>query len=272
MHDVEWLDLPHARLEYQQIPARVAGLPTLVLLHEALGGVAHWKDFPRQLAEHSGCAVLVYSRQGHGRSRPAPQPRPLDYLSVGCPDELGALLAALDLRNVVLVGHSDGASIALAYAARNDPRVLGVVAMAPHVIVEEATLAGIRAAEAHFRNSDLLERLRVYHGANLEGVFHGWVDTWQRPEFAAWSLDRELAQIRVPLLAFQGEGDQYATAEQLARIARRVTGPCRTELLDDCRHIPHREAGAATLRLIGEFLLQNGLVAAEALPASHSPL
>lgn len=271
MHAVEWLDLPHARLEYQQIPARAAGLPTLVLLHEALGGVAHWKDFPRQLAEHSGCAVLAYSRQGHGRSSPAPQPRPLDYLSVGCPDELGALLTALDLERVVLVGHSDGASIALAYAARNDPWVLGVVAMAPHVIVEEATLAGIRAAEAHFSNSDLLERLRAFHGANLEGVFHGWVDTWQRPEFAAWNLDRELAEIRVPLLAFQGEGDQYATAEQLARIAHRVAGPCQTLLLDNCQHIPHREAGEATLRLIGEFRLQNGLVAAEALPAGHSP-
>jgi pimeloyl-ACP methyl ester carboxylesterase len=207
MHDVEWLDLPHARL---------------------------------------------------------------DYLSAACPDELGALLEALDLRTVVLVGHSDGASIALAYAARNDPRVRGVVAMAPHVVVEEATLAGIREAEAYFRNSDLLERLRVYHGANLEGVFHGWVDTWQRPEFAAWNLDRELAQIRVPLLAFQGVGDQYATGEQLARIARAVAGPCRTELLDNCRHIPHREAGEATLRLIGEFLLQNGLVVAEALRTRES--
>jgi len=269
MHAVEWLDLPHARLEFLHIPAREAQRPTLVLLHEALGGVAHWKDFPGQLAEHTGCAVLVYSRQGHGRSSPAPQPRPLDYLSTGCPDELGALLAALDLRNVVLVGHSDGASIALAYAARNDPRVLGVVAMAPHVIVEDETLAGIREADAHFRNSDLLERLRAYHGANLEGVFHGWVDTWQHPDFAAWNLDRELAQIRVPLLAFQGEGDQYATAEQLARIARLVPAPCRTLLLDDCRHVPHREAGEATLRLIGGFLLQNGLIAGEALHAGE---
>lgn len=267
MHDVEWLELPHARLEYLQVPAREAGLPTLVLLHEALGGVAHWKDFPRQLAEHSGCAVLVYSRQGHGRSSPAPQPRPLDYLSAGCPDELGALLEALDLRNVVLVGHSDGASIALAYAARNDPRVLGVVAMAPHVIVEAETLAGIHAADAHFRNSDLLERLRAYHGANLEGVFHGWVDTWQHPDFAAWNLDRELAQIRVPVLAFQGEGDQYATAEQLARIARSVAGPRRTALLADCRHIPHREAAVETLRLIGEFLQQYGGAAGEPVRA-----
>lgn len=254
MHDAEFLQLPHARLEYLQIPGREAQRPTLVLLHEALGSVAHWKDFPRQLAERTGCAVLVYSRQGHGRSSSEPQPRRLDYLSCGCPDELGAVLDALELQAVVLVGHSDGASIALAYAGRNDPRVKGVVAMAPHVIVEEATLAGVRQAEAHFRTSDLLERLRAYHGSNLEGVFHGWVDTWQHPGFAGWTLDAELQRIGVPLLAFQGRDDQYATAEQLAHIARLVTAPCRTLLLDDCRHIPHREAGEATLQLIEQFL------------------
>lgn len=260
MHDAQFLQLPHARLEYLQIPAADASQrPTLVMLHEALGSVAHWKDFPQRLAAFTGCPVLVYSRQGHGRSSPAPQPRPLDYLSVGCPDELAALLDALDLSRVVLVGHSDGASIALAYAGRNDPRVLGVVAMAPHVIVEEATLAGIHHAAEHFRDGDVFERLRAYHGANLEGVFHGWVDTWRRPEFAGWTLDRELEQIAVPLLAFQGSGDQYATEEQLAHIARLVRAPCRTALLDDCRHIPHREAREATLELINSFLVESGL-------------
>jgi pimeloyl-ACP methyl ester carboxylesterase len=258
MQDALFLDLPHARLEYQFLPAAAPGRPVLVLLHEALGSLAHWKDFPAVLAAASGCALLVYSRQGHGNSSPAPQPRRLDYLSVGCPDELGAVLDACGLERVVLVGHSDGASIALAYAGRNDPRVCGVVAMAPHVLVEEVTLAGVRHAAEHFRAGDVLERLRAYHGANLEGVFAGWVDSWLHPDFAGWTLDAELTRIGVPLLAFQGCDDQYASAAQLERIAARVSAPCRTALLDACRHIPHREARAATLELIDGFLREHG--------------
>ena len=250
----QFLEAASARLEYQVLQPEGSTGPTLVLLHEGLGSLELWKDFPAQLAEACGAPVLIYSRQGYGRSSPVPLPRPLDYLNVAGPAELERVLDALKLEHVVLVGHSDGASIALAYAAHQGPRVRGVVVLAPHVDVEQASIEGVRRTVKAYARGDLRERLRAYHGDNLDGAFRGWSETWLNPAFAAWNLHGALPQIRVPLLAIQGHDDEFATPGQLETIAREVGGPCQTVLLDHCRHFPQNQARARVLSLITEFL------------------
>ncbi|MFL9811824.1 alpha/beta fold hydrolase [Stutzerimonas sp. VN223-3] len=253
MSSCSFLDTGTATLEYRLLSNADSTGPTLVLLHEGLGCVALWKDFPDTLAAATGLSVLAYSRQGYGGSSAVPLPRRLDYLSEAGPDELAQVIEALGLDNVVLVGHSDGASIALAYAARNDPRVRGVVALAPHVTVEPASLDGIRQTTGQFLDGGLREQLAAYHGMNTDGAFHGWSDTWLDPDFTGWHLLDHLPRIAVPVLALQGRDDEYATTEQMALIAHHVPDS-RTELLDNCRHFPQNQARSNTLELIGQFL------------------
>lgn len=250
----QFLETAAAKLEYHFMrPAHSTG-PVLVLLHEGLGSLDLWKDFPAQLAQACDAPVLAYSRQGYGRSSPVPLPRSLDYLSVDGPDELGRVLDGLALEQVVLVGHSDGASIALAYAARQDPRVHGVVVLAPHVDVEPVSVEGVRRTVKAYARGDLRERLHAYHGDNLDGAFRGWSETWLNPAFAAWNLHGTLPQIRAPLLAIQGHEDEFATPAQLEAIAIKVGGPCQTVLLEQCRHFPQNQARPRVLALIAEFL------------------
>lgn len=250
----QFLETGSGRLEYQLLQAEGSTGPTLVLLHEGLGSLELWKDFPAQLAQACAAPVLVYSRQGYGRSSSVTLPRPLDYLSVGGPEELEHVLNALALEHVVLVGHSDGASIALAYAARQDTRIHGVVVLAPHVDVEQASVEGVRRTVKAYARGDLRERLHAYHGDNLDGAFRGWSEAWLNPAFAAWNLHGALPQIRVPLLAIQGRDDEFATPAQLETIARKVSGHCLTVLLDHCRHFPQNQARARVLSLITDFL------------------
>lgn len=251
----QFLETAKFRLEYQFLRPAGSTDPVLILLHEGLGSIDLWKDFPAQLSEACGKPVLAYSRQGYGRSSPVPLPRPLDYLSVAGPDELSQVLDRLSLKQVVLIGHSDGASIALAYAARQDPRVLGVVVLAPHVDVEPASVEGVRRTVNAYARGDLRERLRAYHGDNLEGVFRGWSETWLNPAFAAWNLHSELPNIKVPLLAIQGHDDEFATPAQLQTIERKVSSPCQTVLLERCRHFPQNHARDRVLTLIGDFMM-----------------
>ncbi len=247
------LDIGTAELEYRLLHTTDPTHPTLVLLHEGLGCVALWKDFPEALAARTRWPVLAYSRQGYGASSPVPLPRGLDYLSVAGPDELARVLDSLALERVVLVGHSDGASIALAYAARNDPRVRGVVALAPHVTVEQASLAGIQRTLDAFRTGHLRERLAIHHGDNTDCAFRGWSDTWLRSEFSGWNLLDQLPRIALPILAVQGRDDEYATAEQLELIEQLVPDS-RVEFLDNCRHFPQNQARDRTLDLIEDYL------------------
>lgn len=248
----QFLETPISRLEYQLLRPADQG-PVLVLLHEGLGSLDLWKDFPAQLADACAAPVLVYSRQGYGRSSPVTLPRPLDYLSQDGPQELEHVLDGLALDQVILVGHSDGASIALAYAARQDPRVKGVVVLAPHVDVEPASVAGVRRTVQAYTRGDLHERLRAYHGSNLDGAFRGWSDTWLNPDFATWNLHTALPLIQVPVLAIQGDEDEFATPAQLQTLAAMVSGPCRTLQLEHCRHFPQNQARARVLELIDEF-------------------
>ncbi len=239
-------------LEVGRYGAKGAG-PTLVLLHEGLGCVAMWKGFPEALAAETGLEVVAYSREGYGGSSPCVG-RPLDYLRVGGVDELARLLAALEFSDVVLVGHSDGASIALAYAARRPAGLRGVVAMAPHTFLEEETLASIRKAKVAYQEGELRERLATYHGANVDGAFWGWNDMWLDPAFSVAGLAGELPKIQIPMLVIQGRDDEYGTVAQVDLICEESGGKVKSVMLRGCGHSPHRDSQGATVGAISLFV------------------
>jgi pimeloyl-ACP methyl ester carboxylesterase len=229
------------RIEYASIaPARPRRrAPTLVLLHESLDCLASWKDFPRSLARESGCPVLAFSRPGCGQSDPPAEPRGRDYLHVEANALLPALLTQQGIDRPLLVGHGDGASLALIHAAGFD--VAGVVAMAPYAFVEEQTLARIRVARAVYASSDWRRRLAQQH-RDADATFRAWSDTWTDPAFRDWTLEPILPAIRAPLLLIQGEDDPYASIAQVATIARAVRGPMRSLELEVVGHAPWSEA------------------------------
>lgn len=242
------------RLEYVDIPARSSAGPALVLLHEGLGSLGTWRDFPARVARGTGRRTLAYSRLGHGHSDPTDGPRPHRYLHEEALDLLPELRAALGLEHVVLVGHSDGASIALIHAGAGRWPVAGLVAMAPHEFVEEVTLDGIRAAVEAWRTTDLRRRLARHH-RDPAGVFAAWHETWLDPAFRGWSIEDYLPGIGCPILAIQGYDDQYATMAQLDAIAAGATASPRVEQVRlHCGHSPHREAPRAVLEAIARFV------------------
>ena len=240
------------RIEYRDIPAAQTDLPTLVLLHEGLGCVAMWRDFPDKLAAKTGCRVVVYSRPGYGQSDPHLAPRQPDYMHREAQDILPAFLAALQIEWPLLIGHSDGGSIALIHAGTFPERVAGLVVMAPHEFIEEETLAGIRAARAFWQNSDWPQKLARYH-RNPAQVFSDWNDCWLSPEFRDWNIERCLPSITCPVLAIQGEDDEYATMRQIEVIAEQVP-VVQLLKLARCGHTPQRDQEAAVLDAIAAFL------------------
>ncbi|MBP2232127.1 pimeloyl-ACP methyl ester carboxylesterase [Azospirillum agricola] len=250
-----FIDIAGDRLEYRRIPAAGEGRPTLVFLHEGLGCIAIWKDFPDRLAAATGCGALIYSRRGYGASSAVTPPRPIDYLHREADIVLPALLDAFGLTDTVLVGHSDGASIALLAAAGPlAPRIRLAIAEAPHVFVEDVTIAGIRAAGDLYHNGGLRERLKRLHGDNVDGAFHGWHETWLTPAFRHWNIEDRLPSIRTPLLVIQGVGDEYATAAQYDAIAARSGGPVSVLVLEGCGHTPHRDRAEAVLAAMAEAI------------------
>lgn len=251
------LDLPVVvvqglRLEYLDLPASRPGGPVLVLLHEGLGCVAMWRDFPQRLAAATGCRVVAWSRAGYGGSDPSDTPRRPDYLEVEARQGLPATLAALGLERPVLVGHSDGATLALLFAGSFPGSVAGVVAMSPHEFVEPETLAGLRQALQAWETTDWPERLGRYH-RDVERVFREWNDTWLAPGFQEWNIEGTLSGIRCPVLALQGEDDSYATMRQIDAIAERVEATTLLKL-PGCGHSPHLECPAAVLEALAGFL------------------
>jgi pimeloyl-ACP methyl ester carboxylesterase len=238
-----------ASLEIVDIPGAE---PALVFLHEGLGSVAMWRDFPARVAAATGRRTLVYSRLGYGASAPLPAPRRPDYMHREALEALPALRAEHGLADAVLVGHSDGASIALIHAGAGHP-VRGIVAMAPHVFVEDVTIRSIEAAREAWRTTDLRARLERYH-ADAEGAFRGWNDAWLDPAFRDWNIEEYLPAITCPVLAIQGRDDEYGTMAQLDAIERQVEGRVERLELARCRHSPHRDQPEATLAAIAAFV------------------
>ncbi len=248
------------RLEFECIAGRRPDLPTIVMLHEGLGSIAMWRDFPARLAATTGAGIVLYSRGGYGRSERLLRPRTVHYMHEEALQVLPALLDALDVSRPVLFGHSDGASIALIHAGGSGRPVAGVVALAPHVLVEEVSIANISAAREAYRATDLRERLARYH-LDVDGAFWGWNDIWLDPAFRSWNIEEFLPRIDCPILAVQGRQDEYGTLDQIERIAH---GARSVELLelDNCRHAPHRDQPAAVIERVSAWLARIGKAAA----------
>lgn len=241
------------RLEYQQIARARPGAPHLVFLHEGLGSLALWKDFPAELAAATGAPALVYSRYGYGQSDPIAAPRQVDYMHAEALEALPELLGALGIPNPVLIGHSDGASIALIHAGTGRWLVRALVLEAPHVFVEDLTVRSIEAAREVYRTTDLRERLARYH-ADPDNAFWGWNNIWLDPAFRSWNIEAALPGITVPVLAIQGADDEYGTLAQLDAIERGVRGPFERLVLPECKHSPHRDQPKATLEAMARFI------------------
>lgn len=247
-----FIDAGGHRLEFLHI-AGDAGRPTLVFLHEGLGSVAMWRDFPAKLAQATGAPAIVYSRLGYGRSDPLTGPRGVRYMHEEALVALPVVREKLGLDDVVLVGHSDGASIALVHAGSGQWPVRALVLEAPHVFVEDISIAGIEAARDAYAATDLRQRLARYHD-NVESAFRGWNDAWLDPAFRAWNIEEYLPGVRCPVLAIQGEDDQYGTLAQVAAIERGVGGAFEKLVLAKCGHSPHRDQEQAVLAAITEFI------------------
>jgi len=239
------------RLDYRWLPPARAACPTLVFLHEGLGSIELWKDFPAQVAAATGCGTLVYSRYGYGQSDVLQESRAVDYMHREALESLPDVVAALGIAEPLLIGHSDGASIALIHAAHHD--AAGLVLMAPHVFVEDMTVASIAEAKVAYRTTDLPRKLGRYH-ADVDRTFRGWNDIWLAPAFRLWNIEDVLPAIRAPALLIQGADDEYGTTAQLDAIARGLSGPVETVLLPACKHAPHRDQPAATLQAIARFV------------------
>ena len=239
------------RIEYLRISGR-AGRPTLVFLHEGLGSVSMWKDFPARVAGATGCETIVHSRAGYGQSEPVTEPRPVTYMHDEALIDLPALLDALRVEQPVLVGHSDGGSIALIHAAASGRRVRALVLLAPHVVVEDLSVTSISKAKVAYETTELRSKLARHH-ADVDGAFWGWNRIWLDPAFRRWDITRYLPRLHCPVLAIQGLDDEYGTMAQIDRIAADVPG---TQLLrlPQCGHSPHRDQPQATLEAIARFV------------------
>jgi pimeloyl-ACP methyl ester carboxylesterase len=226
--------------------------PVMVFLHEGLGSLAMWRDFPQRVADATGCAAVVYSRYGYGRSDRLAAPRRTDYMHFEALAMLPELLERLDIERPILFGHSDGGSIALIHAGGGLPPVAGVVVMAPHVMVEDIAIVGIKKTRDAYWSSDLRLRLAKYHD-HPDAAFRGWHEIWLDPLFRSWNIEAFLPGIGCPVLAIQGEQDEYATMAQIERIAR---GAANVELLKlaDCRHSPHRDQPQAVIAAVSDFV------------------
>lgn len=265
-------------LEYVWHGPKPEEAPTLVFLHEGLGCVEMWRDFPERLSVATGCGALVYSRAGYGRSDPKGEPWPVGFMHEEALSVLPAVLDAFAVRETILVGHSDGGSIAIIHAGgTRDPRVRGLILEAPHVFVEEVGLESIRGIADLYRAGEgadrmpadrpqdagaptagapisFRRRLARYHGSNVDQTFWGWNDVWLNPEFRSWNIEEYLPAIKVPVLLIQGADDQYGTREQLRKIEAGCRGPVRAVMIEGCGHSPHLDQPERVLEVMKGFV------------------
>jgi pimeloyl-ACP methyl ester carboxylesterase len=226
--------------------------PTIIFLHEGLGSVSLWRDFPQQIVAATGCSAVIYSRYGYGQSDVLNESRTSDYMHREALDALPELLAQCKIEQPILFGHSDGASIALIHAGAGHP-VSGLILEAPHVFVEEISLHGVARAAQTYRTTDLPEKLARHH-RDVNKTFWGWNDIWASDEFRDWNIESYLLSINCPTLLIQGEQDEYGSVAQIDTIARRVNGSKEKHLLPICGHTPHREKPDTVLKLVSSFI------------------
>lgn len=239
-------------LEVQRIAGRSPGAPALVFLHEGLGSISHWKDFPAQVAEATGCAVTVYSRYGAGNSDVLQEARGVRYMHDEALSVLPDLLAQLQIEEPILVGHSDGGSISIIYAGAHD-HVRGLVLLAPHVFVEDLSVASIAEAKVKFETTNLPEMLGRHH-RDPARTFWGWNNIWLHPDFRGWNIEEYLPRITCPMLVIQGLDDQYGTMAQVEAIRKQAAGPIEVLCLADCRHSPQRDQPKQVIEAMRDFL------------------
>jgi pimeloyl-ACP methyl ester carboxylesterase len=247
----KYLSVDGKRLETLLYPATGENA-TIVMLHEGLGSIAMWKDFPERIAGATGCGVLVYSRYGHGKSDRLAEKRWVDFMHHEAKVVLPELLRQFEIQRPILLGHSDGASIALIYAGTCPDRVRGLVLEAPHVFVEEFGLRSTVAIRNVYESTELREKLGRYHD-HVDETFRGWSDIWLDPQFREWNIEEYLGAITCPTLVIQGENDEYGTPAHVEAIQRRVPG-AQALILPRCGHSPHRDQEDLTLDAISKFV------------------
>jgi pimeloyl-ACP methyl ester carboxylesterase len=243
-------------LEYRWIGPGPGVAPTIVFLHEGLGCLATWADLPDRLVSATGCGALVYSRMGYGASDPVREPRPVRFMHDEALDVLPAVIERFKLEEVILFGHSDGASIAVVYAGASRGPIRALVLEAPHVFVEPICIESITRIARAYETTRLRERLARYHGGNTDSMFRTWTDVWLRPEFRRWNIEEYLPAIESPVLVVQGEDDEYGTLRQVDAVVTQVRGPAKSLVLARCGHSPHSERPDEVLEAAGRFIRQ----------------
>jgi len=251
--DIQWRN-SQLRLEYQWVGAKRSEFPVIVFLHEGLGSIALWKDFPETFCRTNGFTGLVFSRYGYGHSTPRPTDEkwPVSFMHEQAYQVLPALFSHLGIMRPWLFGHSDGASIALLYASRFSQQLSGVIVAAPHIFVEDITIDSIRAVREVYLTQDLRTKLGRHH-ADFDSAFWGWNNIWLDPAFGAWNIEQELTTITCPILAIQGEDDEYGTLEQIYGIQRKIPA-AQIVVLTQCGHSPHRDQPDALSREVAHFI------------------
>jgi pimeloyl-ACP methyl ester carboxylesterase len=248
-----FLRIDDSNLEYRMIGPQPDAVSTIVMLHEGLGSAGLWGDFPEKLQAATGAGVFAYSRAGYGASTPVKLPRPLDYMHVEALDVLPRLLEAIGFRRGILLGHSDGASIAAIYAgSRQDHRVQGIALIAPHFIVEDISVKSITEIKTAYETTNLKEKLARWH-RDVDNAFYGWNGAWLDPKFREWDISDYLAYIRAPVAILQGADDQYGTVRQIGIAQEECYCPVDVTVIPDAGHSPHREAPDVTLAAIADF-------------------
>ena len=247
-----FLTVASQRLEYRRIGIPRPGRPTLVFLHEGLGSVAMWRSFPARVARATRCSAVLYSRRGYGRSEPMTEPRAVRYMHDEAERVLPEFLDRLAVERPLLIGHSDGGSIALIYAATAPKPPLAIVTLAAHVLVEDISVASIVEAKEKFLTTDTRKKLARHH-ADADSVFWSWNNIWLSPDFRAWNIEEHLPRISCPVLAIQGEDDEYGTMEQMRRIGAQVPD-VELLMLPECRHSAHKDRPDAVIEAIARFV------------------
>ncbi len=248
-----FLTVGDAELEYRMIGPLPDTAPTIVMLHEGLGSAGLWGDFPDKLQEATGAGVFAYSRAGYGASPTKPPPWPLNFMDIEALEVLPKVLEAIGFRRGLLLGHSDGASIATIYAGGiQDHRVRGMILIAPHFIVEEFGLASIAKTRAEFETGNLKSKLARWH-KDADATFRGWIDVWLDPKFRGWNISESLAYVRVPVEIIQGADDQYGTLRQIEIAREECYCPVEVSIIPHAAHSPHREAADVTLKAAADF-------------------